>query len=74
MDSFDTGLPYVTPELRQAWGYYPQFQQVTKSPEPLLMGSKDPSCQVCGGPSNFSCPYCEKVNYCTHKCQVKRQC
>ena len=84
MDLFDTGLPYLNPVLRQAWGYHLrgesqgsphlQYQQVTQPPEPLQTRSKDSCCHVCRGPSNFPCPWCEKVNYCGNKCQVKRQC
>ena len=87
MNSFETGLPYLNPVLRQAWGnhlrgesqgsphhHHPQYQQVTQTPEPLQMGSRDSGCHACGGPSSFSCPFCEKVRYCSHRCQVKRQC
>ena len=71
------------PDLYQAWGdhlrgesqgspqQYHQYQQVSHPPSPRQMGSKrNSACHVCGRPSNFLCSACEKVNYCTSRCQV----
>ena len=71
------------PELYQASSpqqYHQYQQQVAQAPDPRQNGSKRNSachvsaCTVCGRPSNFLCSACQKVNYCTSRCQVKRLC